>query len=280
MVTTGFADHFSTVASAYARFRPRYPAALFDRLAELAPQRGRVWDCATGSGQAAAVLAEHFERVIGADASIGQVAAAQRDGAATERCALVAARAEHSGLRSASVDLVTVAQALHWFATPAFFAEVRRVLRPGGLFAAWSYGPFSLDDPAVDDLLQDFARRVVGPFWPPERRLVDTGYRSIEIPMAEMSIDEAFAPDGLPTLDLDMTLPDLIGYVSTWSATQRARAAAESDPLVELERELHTAWPTESGALRAEWPLALRLARRSAAPAPIPSRPSPIEPTP
>src|SRR5262245_38403499 len=129
-MTTSFKDHFSTVASNYALYRPRYPAELFAYLATLVPTCEFAWDCATGSGQAAVALAAHFKRVIATDASATQIA----NGETHPRVEYRVAPAEQSGLAAASVDLLTVAQALHWFDLPRFFVEANRVLRPRGVF--------------------------------------------------------------------------------------------------------------------------------------------------
>ena len=140
---TGFQDHFSPVAATYARARPGYPPALFAWLAHSCAARDLAWDCATGSGQAAVGLRPWFARILATDASAAQLEQAQPDSGIDYRLA----PAEHSGLPAASVDLITVAQALHWFDLPRFHREVRRVLKPDGLFAAWSYGTLRVADP-------------------------------------------------------------------------------------------------------------------------------------
>lgn len=244
----GFKDHFSEAAAAYAAFRPRYPAALFAWLAAEAPGRDLAWDAGTGNGQAAVALAGLFRRVVASDASREQIAhAAPADGVEYR-----VARAESSGLAEGSCDLVTVAQALHWFDHARFFAEVRRVLRPGGLFAAWVYVDPALGDGPLDEGLQAFARRV-GAWWPPERGLTDHGYRSIAMPLTDV-------PAPAFTLEMTPTLAEFAGYLRTWSATRRYRALHDDDPVAELEARLAAAWPPgERRVLR--WPLAVRAGR-------------------
>jgi ubiquinone/menaquinone biosynthesis C-methylase UbiE len=129
-----FKDHFSRLAAQYAEFRPRYPGALFDLLARVGPARELAWDCACGSGQATLDLVERFGSVVATDASAQQIAAAKPH----PRVEYRVARAEDSGLESKSVDVITVAQSLHWFDRPAFYAEARRVLRPHGVLAVWT----------------------------------------------------------------------------------------------------------------------------------------------
>lgn len=162
----GFTDHFGSVAGAYAHYRPTYPAPLFAWLAGMTPARQRAWDCATGTGQAAIGLAAHFTEVVATDASASQLAAARPHPGVHYRLA----EAENSGLEADSLDLVTVAQAAHWFDRPRFFSEVERVLRPGGVLAVWSYGIPELEGEGPDALLQHFYADIVGPYWPPRRR--------------------------------------------------------------------------------------------------------------
>src|SRR5690348_223725 len=158
---SGFKDHFSGVAAQYASFRPRYPAALFDFIAALCSARRRAWDCACGTGQATLDLAERFDSVVATDASPQQIAAA----AAHARVTYRVAPAERSGLEDRSIDLVAVAQALHWLDLPRFYAEAQRVLVPQGVIAVWTYGGLSVaEEPAIDAALRRFAEEVVGPF--------------------------------------------------------------------------------------------------------------------
>jgi ubiquinone/menaquinone biosynthesis C-methylase UbiE len=152
-----FKDHFSKQAADYAKFRPRYPKELFRRLASIAPDTQLAWDCATGTGQAAIELAEFFDRVIATDASEKQIANAERH----PRVEYRAATAEESGLDAASVDLVTVAQALHWFDLDRFYAEVRRVLKPQGLLAATAYKLAKIS-PEIDLIVNHYYSDIVG----------------------------------------------------------------------------------------------------------------------
>jgi SAM-dependent methyltransferase len=248
-----FSDHFSGVSSAYAEFRPRYPDSLFRWLVDLPGRRNLALDCATGSGQAAVGLASRFDRVIATDVSAEQIGAATPHPRVDYRVA----PAEASGLESESVDLVTVAQALHWLDRPAFFAEAQRVLRSDGVLAAWTYGNPRLDDAQADLVLQRFTSETVGPFWPPERALVDSRYRTIDFPFAEIE-PPAFE------MEAQWTLPALLGYIGTWSAATRFRAAKAYDPLPELAAGLQCSWGDPEVPHRITWPLSLRIGRREA----------------
>ena len=247
---TVFKDHFSGpgMAAQYAAFRPTYPAELFDYLAGRCPERQLAWDCACGSGQASLALAERFARVIATDASAAQVAAASPHAHIEYRVA----PAEKSGLDSSSTDLVTVAQALHWLDLPSFYAEALRVLKPGGVLAVWSYGPVHCAHPAIDAVLTSFYVDVVGPYWPPERALVDSGYRTLPFPLPELA-PPPFA------MQHRWALEPLLGYIRSWSATARYVAARASDPVVALGDRLRAHWGDERGEQVIAWPLALRL---------------------
>ena len=245
-----FADHFSRLSARYAVFRPRYPQGLFDAIAAACSRHDRVWDCATGTGQAAVPLAERFGAVLATDASRQQV----RSAAAHPRVRYVVALGEAAPARDGSADLVTVAQALHWLELPRFYPEVRRVLRPGGLFVAWTYGRQRLDGGAMDAVIEDFYDQVVGPYWAPERHLVETGYRTLDFPFDEIEISS-------PPMADDWSLTQLLGYVSTWSAVAKCREATGRDPLPELEARLEPLWGSPGERHLIEWPIALRAGR-------------------
>lgn len=247
-----FADHFSGHAGTYAEFRPDYPDALFEHLAGLAPSRRRAWDCATGNGQAAIPLAGHFEEVVATDASEQQIARA----AAHPRVHYSVGLAESSRIEESSVDLISVAQSLHWFDRPRFWEEAERVLVPRGVLAVWSYGLVSVS-PEVDAVLDRLYHDVVGAYWPAERALVETGYRTVRLPFEEIPAP-AFA------MEKEWSLPDLAGYLSTWSAVTRYRAATGRDAVEDVLSDLAAAWGREPArGRRVSWDLALRIGRKA-----------------
>jgi SAM-dependent methyltransferase len=244
-----FKDHFSAQAADYARFRPNYPAELFAWLAGIAPARGAAWDCGTGNGQAAIGLATHFDSVIATDPSADQLANAQPHPKVSFR----RTAAESSGLDAASIDLLTVAQAIHWFDLALFYAEARRVLKPSGIIAVWTYTLLDVEA-GVDALIADFYRNVVGPYWPPERRMVDDRYRSLSFP---------FEPVAAPAFSIttEWSRDDLLGYLGTWSATRAFMKDKGVDPLPALERRLATLWPDRDRKKMLRWPLHMRAGR-------------------
>lgn len=244
-----FSDHFSGISAAYAAFRPRYPDALFDYLASVTNAHDDVWDVGTGSGQAALGLARHFNHVIASDASVMQIEHATRHACIDYRVS----PAEVSGLDDASMDLVTVAQAVHWFDLGRFWPEVRRVLRSGGVIAIWTYGLFEITPP-IDGIVRNFYGGVVGPYWPAERRLTEERYRTIDFPFAEFT-----APDFV--IEQPVTLEDVAGYIRTWSATRAFMKAHNVDPVDGLIVQLGLAWGPPEQSRLARWPIAMRVGR-------------------
>jgi SAM-dependent methyltransferase len=245
--SSDFKDHFSDQSAQYARHRPQYPAELFRFLANLTTRTRRAWDCATGSGQAAIALSNHFDEVIATDASAAQIDAAVAHAGVSYRVA----EAGSSGLDDASVDLVTVGQALHWFDIESFFAEATRVLDRDGALAVWCYELCKVTetcDAVVDELYTD----IVGALWPPERRLIEERYAGIIMPGHELDA---------PILDMQIswTVADMLGYLRTWSACIRYERTHGRDPVTMIEERLRTAWGSDVRLVR--WPLTLRVCR-------------------
>jgi len=243
-----FKDYFSGHAAEYATYRPRYPAALFVWLAQQCEQRDRGWDCATGNGQAAIALADHFQQVMATDASAEQLQQAPAHPQVTYRVALAAT----SGLDAHSLDLVTVAQAVHWFDLETFYREVKRVLKPRGVCAIWCYGRPRLASSTLDHHLTHYYNHTLDDFWTTERRLVETGYRTLPFPFEELETPAY-------TMQVDWTLTDLLGYLLTWSATQRFIRTRGFNPLDALAEQLQADWEGDRATL--SWPLTLRAGR-------------------
>jgi len=242
-------DHFSGHAAEYARHRPSYPPELFAWLAGQCRRRDLAWDCGTGNGQAALALARHFRAIHATDLSPQQLDEAP----AHSRIHYRAAPAEASGLADSSCDLVTVAQALHWFCHDAFYSEVKRVLRPGGLIAAWTYRLLD-SEPELNAAVAHFHGTVVGPWWPPERKWVDVGYQGMPFPFADIP-----APDF--AIHREWTLAELLSYLRTWSATQRCQKETGRDPTLVFAKDLADIWPDPEQPKSISWPLAIRCGR-------------------
>jgi len=234
---------FSTRSDDYAQFRPTYPKPLFDWLAEYSPRNSCAVDIAAGTGQATRPLLAHFSRVIACDASLEQLTASS-DWLSAHR---FAAQAERLPLRDGVADLIVIAQALHWFATPTFFAETKRVLAPDGLLCAWCYSLIRIDDP-LDALIDHLHGQTLSGYWPSGRASVDAGYSDIQAPFATLE-PPAFA------IEAQWDLPQLLGYLRTWSAVKRWQQAHGQDPLLKLEAEFEQIWGNPGRTRRVRWPL-------------------------
>ncbi len=241
-----FADHFSTVATQYATYRPHYPPELAAELATRCERRELALDVGCGSGQLTLSLAPHFTQIIATDPSQAQLDAAERRANVEYRCA----PAEASGVPDGCADLVVAAQAAHWFDWPRFVAETTRVARRGALVALVSYGIVEVDGaPAI----ARYYHETLAGFWPPERRHVENGYRDLRWPWPEL------APPVL-AMRASWTRDELVGYATTWSATVKLVDQRGPEPFEAFRAELEREWP---GNERREigWPLTLRLAR-------------------
>ena len=245
-----FKDHFSGHADIYREARPTYPPALFEWLAQQAPDRELAWDCACGNGQATVALAAHFARVIGTDPSAAQVGNAQTLANIEYRIE----PAEQATLRDSSVSLVTVAQALHWIDLERFYAEARRVLKPRGVIAAWTYADCSSGDAAIDRIKDRLFNDLTGPYWPPERVHVEAAYRTLAFPF-----DEIAAPAFV--MSAHWNVDHLLAYFRSWSATQRYIKARGDDPVSIIELDLRAAWGDAAQRRDVRWQFHLRAGR-------------------
>jgi SAM-dependent methyltransferase len=242
-----FSDHFSQQASDYAKYRPGYPPELFAWLKTLPAGQGLVWDVGTGNGQAAVELAQLFGSVVATDPSAQQIASAKPH----PRVIYRVAPAEESDLKDASVDLVTIAQALHWFDLNRFYSQVQRVLTQGGAIVAWTYALNEVDRD-IDSIVHRFYTDVVGPYWPPERAHVESGYRTLPFPFREIE-------PPLIAMRTEWSANDYLGYMRTWSATQRYTQANGVDPVGRVADPLTRAWGESIREVR--WPLRIRAGR-------------------
>ncbi|MFA7506356.1 MAG: class I SAM-dependent methyltransferase [Burkholderiaceae bacterium] len=246
---SGTRNWFDRDGQAYARFRPRYPAQLARFLAEAAPSLELALDVGCGNGQFTAQLAEEFTEVVGCDPSAEQIANARpRDGVR-----YLQAPAERIPLPDHCASLITAAQAAHWFDLPAFYAEARRLARQGAVIALVSYGVIRLDD-ELQARFDRFYHHEIGPWWPAQRRLVDTGYRDVDFPFTEIEAP-GFA------IRMSWTLDDFLGYISTWSATRRLAEAGDEGMLEAFARDVSALWGEPTRQRSAVWPINMRVGR-------------------
>ncbi|WP_018694463.1 class I SAM-dependent methyltransferase [Algicola sagamiensis] len=241
-MSTQFPDHFSLSADLYAEFRPTYPDVLFKYIVSICPDNRCVWDCATGNGQAAISLSKYFQHVIATDASQEQIEQAMPYTNIDFRVA----SAEYSGLPSQSMDCITVAQALHWFNFQEFFQEVRRVLKPSGILACWCYEHCQIND-AIDEIILDLYANRLKCYWPEERHHVEQHYQTISFPFEQIAVPEF-------VLEKQWSLKAFVGYLTSWSATQRFIAHQGYNPVGKIYPSLAKSWKEQ---LTVRWPLTL-----------------------
>ena len=255
-----FQDHFSGHASKYREARPLYPEALFDWLATQVPERDLVWDAGCGNGQASVALAARFARVFATDPSAQQIENAERRANIDYRVE----PGEQSSLHARSADLVTVAQALHWFDFAKFFTETERVLKPGGVLAAWAYSDCRVT-PAIDTQKDRVYVDLTGPYWPPERQYVDAGYRTVPFPFGDAApFEEMTAPQFVMSVAWDAA--QFLAYLRSWSATQRYIKANTIDPVALVEADLRAVWGDPAQKRDVHWDFHLRCGRLRAVP--------------
>lgn len=241
--------NYSPYARQYAQSRPTYPAELFSYLASLVERRDLAWDCATGNGQAARALTNHFKRVIATDISAEQI----KHAVPHRQIEYRVAEAERSGLEDISVDLVTVASAIHWFDLERFYEEVRRVVRPGGVLAAWSYHVGYVERP-FDQVFLRFYQDVLYDYFSPGARLVDDRYASIILPGQPIDAGPFY-------VSAQWNLDQMLAFIQSWSGTQQYIKERGEDPAKLIAEELEQVWGAREKVHTIRWPLSIRISR-------------------
>ncbi len=246
-----FKDHFSKQSNAYQKYRPSYPKDLFQYLSSLTKNHDLAWDCGTGNGQAALGLTNYFEKVYATDPSEQQISNAKQN----PNIIYKVETAENSSLKNNSIDLITVAQALHWFDFEKFYTEVKRVLKPEGIIAVWTYGLPQIST-EIDNLILHFHDTIVGEFWQKENKFVSEEYKTIPFPFKEIET---------PSFQFRRELyrSDLLGLFRSWSATQRYKDQNGTEPLSEIEKELQNLWTDSQEPKNATWNIYLRVGKMS-----------------
>ncbi len=239
-------DRFSKHANQYAQFRPTYPPELYELIFKHVQSFDVVWDCGTGNGQAARDLSKKFKKVFATDISAKQIENAYR----SENIFYSIAN-ERSSFTDNSVDLITVAQAAHWFDMEVFSAEAKRVSKPNGIIALWGYGLLTINPP-IDILLHHFYTHVVGPYWDKERSHIDEHYKNLYFPFQEIQTPPF-------VISVSWTLLELMGYLTTWSAVQKYISVHNQNPVDELISHIKPHWKDETQTVN--FPVFLKLAR-------------------
>ncbi|MEM6633836.1 MAG: class I SAM-dependent methyltransferase [Bacteroidota bacterium] len=236
-------DLFSQQSGLYAKFRPTYPQALYDWILSLVPERNEGWDCGTGNGQVASELAQYFQKVQATDISQAQIEKAPK----LDNVHFQVMQSEATSFENDTFDLITVAQALHWFAFEPFFKEVQRVIKPGGILAVWGYSLLRIH-PEIDPLLDQYYTDIIGPYWAPERKHVDQNYAQIAFPFDLLDPPESFA------IQAHWTVEQFEGYLRTWSSLQTYLQAHEENPVPILIQQIRERKLWE-GSLRVQFPI-------------------------
>lgn len=239
-------DNFSQQAVAYAQYRPGYPIGLFDFIFQFVKEKNTAWDCGTGNGQAAKVLSTQFKKVIATDISQKQIENAYK----SENIFYEITPAEKTRLADNSIDLITIAQAIHWFKFDAFYAEVNRVAKPQAVIAVWMYDLLQISK-EIDQLIHDYHFITLENYWDAERKYVDDCYSSIPFPFEEIKTPAFY-------MELNWSLKDLTGYFNTWSALQKFIAANALNPVDALIEKISPFWGKKEKR-KIFFPLHLRL---------------------
>jgi ubiquinone/menaquinone biosynthesis C-methylase UbiE len=243
-------DLFSKQSKKYAISRPTYPKALIDYIVGLVEQKRLAWDCATGSGQAAVALSTYFEQVIASDISVRQLENAQH----RNNIRYEVFPAEKTPFTENSIDLIAVAQALHWFEFDRFYGEVNRILRrKGGVLAAWAYGLHSVS-PEIDVITHNLYEDVLGPYWPAERKHIEAKYETIPFPFEQIVVPEF-------QIELLWDARSLIDYIYTWSSVQKFIEKNNQDPVMAFIPQIEKAWGVKEDRRKVVWPLYIKAGR-------------------
>jgi SAM-dependent methyltransferase len=243
-------DLFSKQAATYARYRPTYPVTLIDYIVSFVKEKNTAWDCATGNGQAAVLLAKHFDKIVATDTSEKQIMLAEKK----DNIVYSTGKAEGTHFADHTFDLITVAQAYHWFQFDLFEKEVKRIAKPGAVVAVWGYNIPQCNDETINRLIKHFYKDTVGPYWDPERKYVDDAYSTVPfnfepLPTADFSIEVNWNQDDLP------------GYLNSWSSVQHFIKANQYNPVDQLALSLQGLWPDNTNMMTFRFPLFLRIGR-------------------
>lgn len=241
-------DNFSNHAADYAKYRPTYPQELYDYLFGIVQQKSRVWDIATGNGQVAVELSKAFDEVLATDLSAKQLAEAPK----IENITYWVQTAEESFNIEEQFDLITVAQAIHWFDFKAFYKQVKTHLKPNGIFAVIGYSVLKTSG-ELNAIIQHFYKNITDSYWDPERKYLDEHYKSIPFPFEELKTTKLEMP-------IYWTAEDLLNYLNTWSAVKHYEKANGSNPLSLIQEDVHKHWGAKEQR-EFNFPLLLRVGK-------------------
>jgi len=243
------ARYFSSNNADYATYRPTYPTELAERLAKISPSLDCALDIGCGTGQLSVLLGEYFKKVVATDASKVQIEQARSHKNVIYYCT----SAENSNLPTNSVDLITVAQASHWFNLDRFYAEVRRIAKYKAVIALITYGVLEVENDKINQIIAEFYHKTIAPFWPPERRHVDEKYQNLNFPFPKIAFPEL-------QIERNWILTELLGYIGTWSAVKIATKQMKTNPMDILSEKLKKYW-TDNEKMKITWDLTVIVGR-------------------
>ncbi len=244
-------DNFSRQSEGYSKFRPVYPNELYSEILKHVNSFDLCWDCATGNGQIASIMATHFKEVIATDISDAQLEKAPK----LSNVQYLKCRAEQTPFTDNSFDLITVGQAVHWFDHGHFNQEVKRVAKPDSLIAIIGYGLMFSDD-AFNKKLMEFYEGTIGSYWDPERKHIDGHYQSIPFPFEEIPFSRSYS------IDVNWSIQQLQGYLNTWSSVNRFIKQNGTDPVEPFIDKLLSSNVWADGELKdIRFPLFVKLGR-------------------
>jgi len=241
-------DLFSTQVDIYAKHRPGYPSTLIDYILSFVQEKNTAWDCATGNGQAAFLLAGHFKKVFGTDMSENQISQAKQ----APNIEYSVSAEEKTSFPDNFFDLITVAQAYHWFNFQHFFAEATRVGKNNAVVAVWGYGLITVKDNPLTKIIRHFYKEIVGNYWDEERKYVDELYRTIPFPFKEL-------PSKSFQINVEWSRDDFEGYLNTWSSVQHYIKANNHNPVTQFAESWRAIWRDASEKKSFSFPIFLRI---------------------
>ncbi len=243
-------DKFSSQAKIYKKYRPTYPKEIYQELMELTEDKNECWDCGTGNGQVATQLAKYFKKVYATDISQKQLDNAEK----LNNIIYKVERAEKTNFSDSKFDLITVAQAIHWFDFKSFNKEVKRVGKHGGLISIWGYGLLRIN-PELDELIDKFYYDIIGPFWNEERKHVDNAYESVQFDFEEVPVDKN------KSITTNWGLKELEGYFNSWSSVQNFKKVnPKIDPVNQIMQEVEERW-SSSEVKEIKFPIFMKVGR-------------------
>lgn len=243
-------DRFSKQSNTYVSARPRYPEEIYKFLSGISPARTLAWDCGTGNGQAAIHLVEYFDHVYANDLSQNQIQNAFQH----ERIKYDVCTAEDANLQEHSVDLITVAQAIHWFDLEKFYAITNKALKPNGIIALWAYGFISADDQALDSLFQKVGKEILHEYWDPQVHKIWKGYDQLDFPFKEVEHPQWH-------MHIQWSRTDFISYIESWSAARKYQDTNNQSIISEIITDLEKLWPDPNIQQTFRSPITSRIGR-------------------